>query len=203
MRSLFIICMFLLVSFNARAQEREGKTQLPSAAPSAAAQPLDEEFFLQQREAIRLPALRRYLELQEMKTEELALHNAFRVERLLTKLNHDGTNGLSESILLTQNVGLPFARFSGDADLLEAVGAMLFEQAVQLTYQYARESTRRGSLTEFDYLALPQGRGVTRTMGESRESALQRGERQSWSVWEEKYFMQKNQIRMSSPDSNR
>lgn len=69
---------------------------------------------------------------------------------------------------------------------------LLLQQALQFGYQYARERVRAGSLTEMDYLALPQGPGVTRTFDEVGFEARLRGEMQSSRVWREYRESRKN-----------
>ncbi|MCZ7557715.1 MAG: hypothetical protein M5R41_15055 [Bacteroidia bacterium] len=82
----------------------------------------------------------------------------------------------------------------GDQLTLEGAGRFVLLQALRLGYQFFRESTRRGSLTEFDYLELPQGTGMLRTFEEVQREAQLRGEMQSLRTHEDKREREKNKV---------
>lgn len=71
---------------------------------------------------------------------------------------------------------------------------ILMQQALQFGYEYARERVRAGSLSEMDYLYLPQGPGVTRTFDEVGFEARFRGVMQSTRIWQDFEEARKNRI---------
>jgi hypothetical protein len=91
-------------------------------------------------------------------------------------------------------LAMPFSGRVSSGLTLEGAGRFVLLQALRLGYQVFRESTRRGSLTEFDYLELPQGTGVLRTFEEAQREALLRGEMQSLRTHKEKRESEKNVI---------
>lgn len=187
MRHQCVILFVFLAALPAHAQELPRDT-----AGSRRDIRTDPAFLLRQQATLFLPVLREYDRGQRLREEEIALRNSVDVQRALAHLRATRPDGLSSWQLARYNFGTQYAHIGSDASLWEVLGQLLLSEATRFAYIYARESVRKRSISEYDYLYLPQGPGVIRTMGESRDAALLRGEMQTWSVWEELYFMNKN-----------
>jgi hypothetical protein len=181
---LLLLCAFVPVA----AQELPHDTTAPASAAAAE----DPVFLLRQRSTVFLPVFREYERVMRVREEEIALRNSVAVQRVLERLRETRPDGLNTWLLARYNFGAQYAHLTYDASLWEALGRVLLGEVLRYAYIYARESVRRNSVTEFDYLYLPQGPGVIRSMGEARDAALLRGEMQTWSVWEELYIMNRN-----------
>ncbi len=188
MRRTCIILLLLCASLPVAAQElpRDTSSQMPAGAAE------DPVFLLRQRSTLFLPVFRDYERAMRVREEEIALRNSVAVQRALERLRETRPDGLNAWLLARYNFGAQYAHLRSDVSLWEVLGTVLLGEALRFAYIYARESVRRESVTEFDYLYLPQGPGVIRTMGEARDAALLRGEMQTWSVWEELYLMNRN-----------
>lgn len=87
------------------------------------------------------------------------------------------------SVDYSSPVRLPLSSISvfnaSEESTLKQLSAAFLHQLLGFGYQYAREWSRKPSLTEFDYLELPQGTGVLRSFREVETEALRRSEIQS------------------------
>jgi hypothetical protein len=106
----------------------------------------------------------------------------------------DGTSSLHKGSSLGARMTIPLGGRSNGGGTLEGAGRFVLLQALRFGYQFFRESTRRGSLTEFDYLELPQGTGMLRSFQEVQREAQIRGEMQSLRTHEEKREREKNAL---------
>jgi len=97
---------------------------------------------------------------------------------------HSGISELSRrSLDYSPPLRLPLSSTSvfntSEESTLKQLSAAFLHQLLGFGYQYAREWSRKPSLTEFDYLELPQGTGVLRSFREVETEALRRSEIQS------------------------
>jgi hypothetical protein len=90
------------------------------------------------------------------------------------------------------SLSIPLGAEAVELPVFELVGRFVLMEALRFGYKYFRESTRYSSLTEFDYLELPQGTGMLRTSSEVLREALIRGEIQSLKTHEDRKEWERN-----------
>jgi hypothetical protein len=83
-------------------------------------------------------------------------------------------------------LAIPLEGGRREGGMLKDAGMFVLRQVLGFGYQYFRESTRKPTLTDFDYLELPQGTGVLRSFNEVEREALLRSEQQSRDVHEDR-----------------
>ncbi|MFZ1729094.1 MAG: hypothetical protein WBQ23_07000 [Bacteroidota bacterium] len=195
MRYLFLI--LLLCAFSAAAQD--GATEKPGihVPRSEKIQDADaasgRDLFLNPGGRLVVTGFRDYDYLSQERSDSVRIMNAFHMDVDLDEDQTADHTAIFDRRLAQFNMQLWIGR-GGEASLLEILGGFLLQQALQFGYQYARERTRAQSLTEMDYLYLPQGPGVMRTFGEVGMEARLRGEIQSLRVWRDHYESHKNKI---------
>jgi hypothetical protein len=95
------------------------------------------------------------------------------------------------------SVSLPLSKEALSLPYSGGLGRFALQEALRLGYQFFRESTRKSSLTDFDYLELPRGTGMFRTFRDVSNEALLRGELQSLETHEE---LRRREKRSPAPD---
>jgi hypothetical protein len=199
MRTIMIFFLTFLAAACAFAQEKT------TVAESAGASPLppDPAFFLLHTSDIFLPGVRDYDRLLRTQEGNIALVNRLQLMKLSEEIRRDASDRQLRDLLLARfNFSLQFGDMQDEASIWQHLGVLFLGEVVQFAYTYARERVRKQSVTEFDYLYLPAGPGVIRTFGEASESALMRGEFQTWSVWQDFYYEYRNKPCLPAPKNN-
>ncbi len=163
-RILLGLALALTIVCCASAQERKKKN---TDTPLPAAPTTEQrDLFLNPGGRLLLPGFRIYDEIAQDRSDSImALNMQFTI----------GTSG-------------------GEGSLPEAIARFVLQQALQFGYQYARERVRAQSLSEMDYLSLPQGPGMIRNFNEVGFEARLRGEAQSSRVWRDYLESRKNKV---------
>lgn len=142
--------------------------------------------------AIFLPGFREYLYEEQREDDESIRRSRALIGEGVARETGTHPSDMHAYLLMRDNVGVSLSRNGSGMTLLKMVGQMLLKEAVQFGYTFAREKVREQSLSEMDYLYLPQGPGVLRTSGEVMRSALQRGDLQAYQIWYDLYQERKN-----------
>ncbi len=188
MRYMLLMVFLVLAACPARTQELRPSPRADTGMDVSG----DPAFLLRQETHVFLPGFRDYDMVLQEREEEIALRNNLEVRFTLSELRRGAEGDLSNYLRARSNLGRNYAGFETGISTWEMLGRLLLQETIRYGYIYARESVRKASVTEFDYLYLPQGPGVTRTTWEVKDAALMRGEQQNWSVWRDEYFRWKN-----------
>ncbi|MBR9974282.1 MAG: hypothetical protein KFF77_01755 [Bacteroidetes bacterium] len=162
-----------------------------SSAPAAHEQEVP---FLEVGDALVLPAWRDYEHLMQDRCDSILLANSLVLETNMTVWDADYRTITSDDRLAAFHLQLSLGEGGGEAGFAEMVARFLLQQGLQFGYQYARERVRASSLSEMDYLSLPQGPGVMRSFNEVGLEARMRGEMQSHRVWRDYQEWKKNRV---------
>ncbi|PLX32385.1 MAG: hypothetical protein C0600_02730 [Ignavibacteria bacterium] len=192
MRTFICICSLLVAANVAAAQDGLTVSRERSTPPAGMRSSVMEAEVLSSDNAVFLPGFREYL-VEGLEEDRDAIH------RSMTLLGegvpwHDEAHPsvMRDYLVMRSNFGIHLWRQGSGTTLLQLLGQMLLRETVRFGYVYAREKVREQSLSEMDYLYLPQGPGVTRTTGEVTQSALQRGDMQAYKIWYDLYQEFKN-----------
>ena len=186
------ILLFMLLG-TAQSSAQDG----PVAGKEASSVPVareDEAPVLDVDDALVLPALRNYDHLMQLRCDSVLL--AGNVAMDMDLAGQDRYFGImtSDSRLAAFHLQLTLGEGGGGAGFAEMLARFLLQQSLQFGYQYARERVRAASLSEMDYLYLPQGPGVTRTFNEVGFEARMRGELQAGRVRRDYHEWKKNRV---------
>lgn len=173
-----VLCMF---GSAAAVQAQEGTSrELYRARPFSLE---SEEFRLMRAypSEFHVPAFRRYDVLH-------SLNEQHGVVMIPDELIRDASEARKDALPRRggANLAIPLAGVQQEGDILKDAGMFVLRQVLSFGYQYFRESTRKPTLTDFDYLELPQGTGVLRSFNEVEREALLRSEQQSRDVHEDR-----------------
>ncbi len=138
-----------------------------------------------------LLGFRRY-EIEQLNGAE---RPALGIESSRRVLESDHASPRASQMAPTSSLSIPLGAEAVQPPVFELVGRFVLLEALRFGYKYFRESTRSSSLTEFDYLELPQGTGMLRTSGEVLREALIRGEIQSLKAHEDRKASERNAIK--------
>lgn len=163
-------------------------------ASSAPAVREHEAPFLEVGDALVLPAWRDYEHLMQQRCDSILLATSLALETNVTGRDVDYRTMTSDNRLAIFHMQLSLGEGGDGAGFAEMLARFLLQQGLQFGYQYARERVRASSLSEMDYLYLPQGPGVTRSFNEVGFEARMRGELQSSRVWRDYQEWKKNRI---------
>lgn len=131
----------------------------------------------------------------EIVQESVSQRRAFGIEPAWIDADSDDDKATASGWVQGAGLSIPLAAESVQMPVFEQVGRFALMEALRFGYQFFRESTRSSSLTEFDYLQLPQGSGMFRTLNEVNNEALMRGEMQSQKVHEARKELEKNTVK--------
>lgn len=186
-----ILLFMLLGTAQSPAQDGPVTGKEASSVPVARE---DEAPVLDVDDALVLPALRNYDHLMQLRCDSVLL--AGNVAMDMDLAGQDRYFGImtSDSRLAAFHLQLTLGEGGGGAGFAEMLARFLLQQSLQFGYQYARERVRAASLSEMDYLYLPQGPGVTRTFNEVGFEARMRGELQAGRVWRDYHEWKKNRV---------
>jgi hypothetical protein len=193
----FVFPILILFAFSAAAQqgepEKTGMKLPPSTetrSPHAAA---GRDLFLNPGGELLLTGFREYDYLEQERSDSLIAFNRMRMDVDFAQGSEEEASALLDNRLAEFNMQLILCG-GAEVSLPEFLARFLLQEALQFGYQYARERVRAQSLTEMDYLYLPQGPGVMRTFGEVESAARLQGEMQASRVWRDYYESRKNKI---------
>lgn len=195
-RVRWMIPMLLSVVLGATPSVAQDGQNVVKNAPSAPAVREHEAPFLEVGDALVLPAWRDYDHLMQDRSDSILLANSLLLETNMTGRDVDYRTMTSDDRLAAFHLQLSMGEGGGGAGFAEMVALFLLQQGLQFGYQYARERVRASSLSEMDYLYLPQGPGVTRSFNEVGLEARMRGELQSSRVWRDYQEWKKNRIEL-------
>ena len=189
MRTITVLILVVLATSSVFSQERTTVPERVGTPPPSA----NPAFFLQHSSKIFLPGFRDYDRILQGQVESIALGNRLQLMQLTEEIRRDASDRHIRDLLLARfNLSLQFGEMQGESSMWQYFAQLLLGEATQFAYTYARERVRKQSITEFDYLYLPAGPGVIRTFGEARDSALEKGALQTWSVWQDVYYEYRN-----------
>lgn len=193
-RMRWVIPMFLCVVLGAVpavAQDGKAVGKDGKVAPTVREH---EAPFLDVGDALVLPAWRNYDHLMQDRCDSVLLSGSLVLDADVTGWDAEYRTLASDSRLAAFHLQLTLGEGGGGAGFAEMFARFLLQQALQFGYQYARERVRASSLSEMDYLYLPQGPGVSRTFDEVGFEARMRGELQTNRVWRDYHEWKKNRI---------
>lgn len=193
-RMRWMIPMLLFVVLGAMTSVAQDGQVVGKDASSARMVREHEAPFLEVDDALVLPAWREYDHLMQDRCDSILLATSLALETSVTARDADYRIMTSDDRLAVFHMQLSLGEGGSEAGFAEMVARFLLQQGLQFGYQYARERVRASSLTEMDYLYLPQGPGVTRSFNEVGFEARMRGELQSRRVWRDYQEWKKNRI---------
>ncbi len=190
---LAAIALFVLFAASSvSAQERTSRNaDIPVRDASV---PQQNALFLNPGSRLLLPGFREYDDFAQERSDSIILFNSMLVDGSLEAEEGVDRSMLADARIAAFTLQLGAGAAGGNTSFAEAVARFLLKQAIQFGYQYARERIRAQSLSEMDYLALPQGPGVMRNFNEVGFEARLRGEEQSSRVWRDYLESRKNRI---------
>jgi hypothetical protein len=189
MRSSIIVVIVGLFGGLLTAQERIPDTSEKPLFPAQHTQP---DFLFEQRQQIFLPGFREYMQAQESEEFDFVRTCTEMLAVDLADPEYAHPKAIEEYLLIRYNFGLQLRSGSSGGTIWQYLGQLLLRESMQFAYTFAREKVRESSLTEMDYLYLPQGPGVLRSFDEASTEALVRGELQAYRIWYDLYHELKN-----------
>ncbi|MBE0643846.1 MAG: hypothetical protein IH600_07175 [Bacteroidetes bacterium] len=192
LRSGLLLALFLGMALSAFGQEgAHGKTAMQKF-PEAGA--VNRDLFFNPGGRILLPGFREYDQYAQERSDSIMVLNSLRVDVDISGDAAEDRSVLFDARLAAFNMQFGIGGAGGDVSLPAMLARFLLQQALQFGYQYARERVRAQSLSEMDYLSLPQGPGMIRDFNEVGFEARLRGEAQSSRVWRDYLESRKNSI---------
>ena len=188
-RFYYMFAMLLAASISNTAAQEQEQPSVPHSRESLLSH--EQRLLLAFPSEFVLLGFRRY-ELDLLQASE---HSALGPAVLRSAENQDASLADISSLSSTVSLSIPLGGDAVQLPAFQQVGRFVLMEALRFGYQYFRESTRKSSLKEMDYLELPQGNGVFRTTGEVQDAALERGEVQSLRVHEDRKAREKNAVK--------
>ena len=187
------VSFLIAVLFAVPAAAQDGGDVKRDAPRSTLEQQGEGRLFLDVGDRLVLPAWREYDYLAQERSDSIVAASRLRVDAASVMTEAELRSSTTDERLAAFHMQLSMGGGDG-MSFAESVARFLLAQALQFGYQYARERVRAASLSDMDYLYLPQGPGVTRTFFEVGNEARLRGEMQSQRVWRDYYEWKKNRV---------
>lgn len=192
LRSWMMLVFLLVLLIRAADGQERGQARAP--ARSHIPETELRNLFLEADADLVLTGFREYDHLTRLRSDSILRANQARMD--LHVIAPDDATRRSWMDTRVATFGMELGREAGGPG--EGIAAALLhfvlQRSLRFGYEYARERVRAGSLSEMDYLFLPQGPGVTRTFNEVGFEARRRGETQSSRIWRDVRETWKNHI---------